>query len=346
MGRQTTRVLGAKFEVPILVLALVVALPLASFAQNSKAPSVPKPILEANASVKLGIPQGARVLLREVVVFVDNYPDPSLRAFVEPLLKAALTEAGFTVVATPQEVRREAEERRFERESEEVHKGSLPPKGTILRETVELKATVHLVRSGRQLGMLLGELRRRRIDIGGFYIRKNESGALVFLEVIDNATLTTTAQLVSFATDKDEILTITGTPFGALVLGRDNQRQRDMNAIRAAMGHLSNLLKLKLAEREPIKGKVLGKVEGVTATYIVINVGRLDGVQKGMNFAVHPVRKVGDELVALPPIAKLRVLIVNDTNSVCDVVEGDVGSINEGDEAREVIKDVVTTVKK
>jgi hypothetical protein len=57
------------------------------------------------------------VLLREVVVFVDNYPDPSLRAFVEPLLKAALTEAGFTVVATPQEVRREAEERRFERES-------------------------------------------------------------------------------------------------------------------------------------------------------------------------------------------------------------------------------------
>lgn len=315
-------------------------------AQNSKPPYVPKPILEANASVKLGIPQGARVLLREVVVFVDNYPDPSLRAFVEPLLKAALTEAGFTVVATAQEVRREVEERRFERESEEVHKGSLPPKGMIMRETVELKATVHLVRSSRQLGMLLGELRRRRIDVGGLYIRKNETGALVFLEIIDNATLTTTAQLVSFATDKDETLTITGTPFGAFVLGRDNQRQRDMSAVRAAMGHLSNLLKLKLAEREPIKGKVLGKVEGVTTTYVVINVGRLDKVQKKMLFAVHPVKQIGGEMVSLPPIAKLRVLIVNDTNSVCDVVEGDIGDINEGDEVREVISEPNATAKK
>lgn len=307
---------------------------------------MPKAIVEANASVKLGIPQGARVLLREVTVFVDNYPDPSLRAFVEPMLKAALTEAGFTVVATAQEVRREVEERRFERESEEIHKGSLPPKGTILRETVELKATVHLVRSARQLGLLLGELRRRRINIGGFYIRKNESGALVFLEIVDNATLTTTAQLVSFATDKDETFTITGTPFGAILLGRDNQRQRDMNALKAALGHLSNLLKLKLAEREPIKGKVLGKVEGVTATYIVINVGRLDGVQKGMQFAIHPVKKVGDELVALPPTAKVRVLIVNDTNSVCDVVEGSIESVSEGDEAREIVQEVKAVAKK
>ncbi len=327
-------------------LALLVSLSGVLAAQNSKTPSVPKAIVEANASVKLGIPQGARVLLREVTVFVDNYPDPSLRAFVEPMLKAALTEAGFTVVATAQEVRREVEERRFERESEEIHKGSLPPKGTILRETVELKATVHLVRSARQLGLLLGELRRRRINIGGFYIRKNESGALVFLEIVDNATLTTTAQLVSFATDKDETFTITGTPFGAILLGRDNQRQRDMSALKAALGHLSNLLKLKLAEREPIKGKVLGKVEGVTATYIVINVGRLDGVQKGMQFAIHPVKKVGDELVALPPTAKVRVLIVNDTNSVCDVVEGSIESVSEGDEAREIVQEVKAVAKK
>ncbi|MFN3422243.1 MAG: hypothetical protein ACK40X_11030 [Armatimonadota bacterium] len=330
----------------ILTLMLAVSFPFSLTAQNSKTPSVPRAIIEANASVKLGIPQGARVLLREVVVFVDNYPDPSLRAFVEPMLKAALTEAGFTIVATSQEVRREAEERRFERESEEVHKGSLPPKGKILRETVELKATVHLVRSSRQLGMLLGELRRRRIDIGGFYLRKNESGALVFLEVIDNATLTTTAQLVSFATDKDETFTITGTPFGAILLGRDNQRQRDMKALKAALGHLGNLLKLKLAEREPIKGKVLGKVEGVTATYIVINVGRLDGVQKGMQFAIHPMKRVGEELVALPPVAKIRVLIVNDTNSVCDVIEGSLESINEGDEAREIVQEVKVVVKK
>ncbi len=328
-----------------LSLTLLVSLSGILAAQNSKTLSVPKAILEANASVKLGIPQGARVLLREVIVFVDNYPDPSLRSFVEPMLKAALTEAGFTVVATAQDVRREIEERRFERESEEVHKGSLPPKGMILRETVELKATVHLVRSARQLGLLLGELRRQRINIGGFYIRKNESGALVFLEVIDNATLTTTAQLVSFATDKDETFTITGTPFGAILLGRDNQRQRDMKALKAAIGHLSSLLKIKLADREPIKGKVLGKVEGVTATYIVINVGRLDGVQKGMRFDVHPVRKVGDELVALPPIAKIRVLIVNDTNSVCDVVEGSVESISEGDEAREIIQEVKVIAK-
>ncbi|MCS7185570.1 MAG: hypothetical protein N3B10_02950 [Armatimonadetes bacterium] len=327
-------------------LSLLVSLSGVSAAQNSKTPSVPKAIAEANASVKLGIPQGARVLLREVVVFVDNYPDPSLRAFVEPMLKASLTEAGFTVVATAQEVRREAEERRFERESEEVHKGSLPPKGTILRETVELKATVHLVRSARQLGLLLGELRRHRINIGGFYIRKNESGALVFLEIIDNATLTTTAQLVSFATNKDETFTITGTPFGAIVLGRDNQRQRDMTALKAALGHLSNLLKMKLEEREPIKGKVLGKVEGVTSIYIAINVGRLNGVQKGMKFAIHPVRKVGEELVALPPIAKIRVLVVNDTNSVCDVVEGKLEEINEGDEAREIFQEVKTTAVK
>lgn len=327
----------------ILAYALTVLFPLVLLAENSKAPSVPKPILEANASVKLKIPYGARVLLREVVVFVDNYPDPSLRAFVEPLLKAALTEAGFTVVATSQEVRRETEERRFERESEEIHKGSLPPKGKILRENLELKATVHLVRSERQLGMLLGELRRRRINVGGFYIRKNESGALVFLEVIDNASLTTTAQLVSFATDKDETLTITGTPLGAIVLGRDNQRQRDMSAIKAAMRHLSNLLKLKSAEREPVKGKVLGKIDGVTATYVVINVGSLDGVQKGANFAVHPVRRIGDESVVLPPIAKLRVLIVNDTNSVCDVVEGDIEKIEEGFEVKEIVKEAITS---
>ncbi|MCS7263815.1 MAG: hypothetical protein NZ805_03160 [Armatimonadetes bacterium] len=329
-----------------LWLLLLSSLSGISLAQNSKALSVPKAILEANASVKLGIPQGARVLLREVVVFVENYPDPSFRLFVEPMLKAALTEAGFTVVATAQDVRREVEERRFERESEEIHKGSLPPKGTILRETVELKATVHLVRSARQLGLLLGELRRRRIDIGGFYIRKNESGAMVFLEIIDNATLTTTAQLVSFATDKDETLTITGTPFGAILLGRDNQRQRDMKALKAAISHLSNLLKIKLAEREPIKGKVLGKFKGATSTYIVINVGRLDGVQKGMQFAVHPVRIIGGETVALPPVAKIRVLIVNETNSVCDVVEGEIDNIEEGDETREILQEVKANPKR
>ncbi|MCS7192245.1 MAG: hypothetical protein NZ937_04585 [Armatimonadetes bacterium] len=314
-------------------------------AQNAKTLPLPKAILEANASVKLGIPQGARVLIREVLVFVDGYPDPSLRAFVEPMLKAALTEAGFTVVANVQEVRREVEERRFERESEEIHKGSLPPKGMILRETVELKATVHLVRSEKQLGMLLGELRRRRIDIGGFYIRKHESGALVSLEIVDNATLTTTAQLVSFATDKDETFTIAGTPFGAILMGRDNQRQRDMNALKAAMTYLRNLLEIKLAEREPIKGKVLGKVEGVTATYIVINVGRLNGVQKGTQFAIHPVRRVGEELVALPPVAKIRALVINDTNSVCDVIEGKLENINEGDEAREIIQEVKAILK-
>ncbi len=313
--------------------------------QGSKPPSVPKAILDANAEVKLSIPQGARVLLREILVFVDGYPDPSFRALVEPLLKSALTNAGFTVVATAQEVRRETEERRFERESEEVHKGSLPPKGMILRETVELKATAHLVRSARQLGAILGELRRYRINVGGFFLRKNETGALVFLEIVDNATLTTTAQLVSFATDKDETLTITGTPFGAIVLGRDNQRQRDMNALRAALTHLTNLLKLKLAEREPITGTVLGKVEGVTATYIVINVGRLDGVQKGMLFAVHPVRIVGNERVALPPIAKLRALVINDTNTVCDLVEGDLAAINEGDKVTEILPNAETNNK-
>jgi len=329
-----------------LSLASVLSLFAVSLAQNSKTPSVPKAVLEANASVKLGIPQGARVLLREVVVFTEGYPDPSLRAFVEPMIKAALTEAGFTIVANPQEVRREVEERKFERESDEIHQGSLPPKGMILRETVELKATVHLVRSAKQLALLLGELRRQRINIGGFYIRKNESGALVFLEIVDNATLTTTAQLVSFATDKDEVLTITGTPFGAILLGRDNQRQRDMNALRAALKHLSDLLKIKLAEREPIKGKVLGKVEGATATYIVINVGRLDGVQKGMRFAIHPVKEVGGELVALPPVAKIRTLVVNDKNTVCDVVEGSIESINEGDEAREIVQEVKVTTSK
>ncbi len=333
-------------KLSLATATLTVLLTFTLFAQNSKPPSVPKAVLEANASVKLGIPQGARVLLREVVVFVDNYPDPSLRALIEPMLKIALTEAGFTVVATAQEIRREVEERQFERESEEIHKGSLPPKGTILRETVELKATVHLVRSARQLGLLLGELRRYRINIGGFYLRKNETGALVFLEIINNTTLTTTAQLVSFATDKDETLTITGTPFGVILLGRDNQRQRDISALKAAMGCLSNLLKVKLAEREPLKGKVLGKVEGVTATYIVINVGRLDGVQKRMQFAIHPVRKVGDELVALPPVAKVRVLIVNDTNSVCDIVEGNLESINEGDEAREIVQEIKSVTKK
>ncbi len=326
-----------------IIVALAAVSP--GMAQSNKAPSVPKAILDANASVKLGIPQGARVFLREVVVFVDGYPDLSLRAFVEPLLKAALTDVGFTIVASPQEVRREAEERRFERESEEVHKGSLPPKGSILRETVELKVTAHLVRSSRQLAALLGELRRRRIDIGGFYLHKNETGVIAFLEVIDTATLTTMAQLVSFATDRDETLTITGTPFGAIVLGRDNQRQRDMNALRAAIGHLSNLLKLKLMEREPIKGKVLGKVEGVMATYIVVNIGRLDGVQKGMVFAVHPVRRVGDELVALPPIAKLRALVINETNSVCDLLEGDLDAIREGDEVREVVPNAQVTVR-
>ncbi len=324
------------------VLLLTVWL-LPSAAEKDKAPSVPKPVLEANAGVKLGIPQGARVMLREIVVFVDGIPDASFRAFVEPMAKAALTESGFTVVATPQEVQREAGERQFERESEEVHKGSLPPKGTILRETVELKVTAHLVRSSKELAALLGELRRRRINVGGFAIRKKETGAVVFAEIVDNASLTTTAQLISFATDKDQTFTITVAPFGAgtysgIVLGRDNQRQRDLNALRAALGHLSNLLKLKLKEREPIKGVVLGKVEGVTTTFVVINIGRLDGVQQGMVFAVHPVRVVGGERVALPLVAKLRTLVINDTNTVCDVVEGKLDAVTEGDDVREVIE--------
>jgi hypothetical protein len=33
----------------------------------------------------------------------------------------------------------------------------------------------------------------------------------------------------------------------------------------------------------------------------------------------------------------LRVLVVNDTNSVCDVVDGSLDAISEGDEVREVV---------
>lgn len=322
-----------------ITLTLVMALLLPLFAQNKK-PSVPKGILDANAGVKLGFPQGARVMLREVVVFVDGSLDASLRAFVEPMVRAALTEAGFTVVATPMEVKREAVERAFERESEEVQKGSLPPKGTILRETVELKVTAHLVRSARQLGALLGELRRHRIDIGGFFIRKKETGAVVFAEIVDNATQTTTAQLVSFATEKDESFAITGTPFGAIVFTRDNQRQRDMKALQAALMHLSRLFMVKLTEREPIKGIVLGKVEGITTTFIAINVGRLNGVQRGMRFTIHPVRIIGEEWVTLPPIATLRAIVINDTNTICDVMDGKLDDITDGDEVREVIEEV------
>lgn len=298
---------------------------------------LPKAIADANAAVKLGIPQGARVLLRDIVVFSDGVPDPSLRAFVEPLLKNALTEAGLTIVAAPQEVRREVEERQWERASDEIHKGSLPPKGTILRENLELKVTVHLVRSAKEWAALLGELHRRRINIGGFLIRNKETGVVLFAEFVDNVTQTTTAQLVSFASDKDQTFALTGTPFGAIFLSRDNQRQRDLKALRAAMGYLSRLLKVKMADRDPLKGKVLGKVAGITTTFIAINLGRLDGVREGMKFAVHPVRIVGGERVTLPPCAQLRVLVVNETNAVCDVVDGSLDGISEGDEVREVV---------
>jgi hypothetical protein len=208
------------------VIALMVASCLMGHGsgQTNSSTQLPKALADANAGVKLGIPQGARVLLRDIVVFSDGVPDPSLRAFVEPLLKNALTEAGLTIVATPQEVRREVEERQWERASDEIHKGSLPPKGTILRESVELKVTVHLVRSAKEWAALLGELRRRRINIGGFLIRNKETGAVLFAEFVDNATQTTTAQLVSFASDKDQTFALTGTPFGAIMLSRDNQR--------------------------------------------------------------------------------------------------------------------------
>jgi hypothetical protein len=234
-------------------------------------------------------------------------------------------------------VRREVEERQWERASDEIHKGSLPPKGTILRESVELKVTVHLVRSAKEWAALLGELRRRRINIGGFLIRNKETGAVLFAEFVDNATQTTTAQLISFASDKDQTFALTGTPFGAIMLSRDNQRQRDLNALRAAMGYLSRLLKVKMTERDPLKGKVLGKVAGITTTFVAINLGRLDGVREGMRFAVHPVRNVGGERVTLPACAQLRVLVVNDTNAVCDVVDGSLDAISEGDEVREVV---------
>jgi hypothetical protein len=321
------------------VIALMVASCLMGhgLGQTNSSTQLPKALADANAGVKLGIPQGARVLLRDIVVFSDGVLDPSLRAFVEPLLKNALTEAGLTIVATPQEVRREVEERQWERASDEIHKGSLPPKGTILRESVELKVTVHLVRSAKEWAALLGELRRRRINIGGFLIRNKETGAVLFAEFVDNATQTTTAQLVSFASDKDQTFALTGTPFGAIMLSRDNQRQRDLNALRAAMGYLSRLLKVKMTERDPLKGKVLGKVAGITTNFVAINLGRLDGVREGMRFAVHPVRNVGGERVTLPACAQLRVLVVNDTNAVCDVVDGSLDAISEGDEVREVV---------
>ncbi|GBD00223.1 hypothetical protein HRbin17_02761 [bacterium HR17] len=322
-------------HVAVTIVAMFAAAPL--FASDDRAVSVPAPIVASNAGVKLNLPQGARVFVREVTVFVDGVSDPALRAVVEPLLKTALTEAGFVLVAPPQGVQREIEERRRERESDEIHKGSLPPKGRILRETVELKVTVHLVRSTKEWAALLGELRRRRINIGGFLVRNRETGAVVFAEFVENATQTTIAQLVSFASDKDQVLALTGTPFGAVLLNRDNQRQRDLNALRAALAHLGNLIKLKVAEREPIKGAVLGKVAGITTTFVAVNVGRLDGVREGMLFAVHPVRTVGGERVTLPPIAKLRVLVVNDTNAVCDVVEGKLDAIGDGDEVREVV---------
>jgi hypothetical protein len=56
-----------------------------------------------------------------------------------------------------------------------------------------------------------------------------------------------------------------------------------------------------------------------------------------MRFAVHPVRNVGGERVTLPACAQLRVLVVNDTNAVCDVVDGSLDAISEGDEVREVV---------
>lgn len=299
-------------------------------------PSLPKAILDANAGVSVRIPKKSRVLLRSVQVLVDGMRDPSLEAVVEPFVRSVLSSAGFTIVASAKEVQREAAEREWERASPEIHKGSLPPTGTILRENVEVSFTVHLVRSSRQMAAILGDLVRLRIAVGGFLLRKKETGAIVFAQFVDNVTQVGTAQLVTFATDKDETFALTGTPIGGFLLTRDNQRKRDLKAVRSAIGLLHHLLVQKLAEKEPIRGIVLGKVEGITTTFVAINVGGLVGVEKGTVFAVHPVRTVGGERVALPPIAKLRALVVNDTNTVCDVVEGSIDQINEGDEVREI----------
>ncbi|MCS7223804.1 MAG: hypothetical protein NZ959_04520 [Armatimonadetes bacterium] len=299
-------------------------------------PKIPREVLDANAGVSLKIPRKSRVLIRSVSVIVDGVADPSLQAFAEPLIRSVLSSAGFSVVASAKEVMREASEREWERASPEIHKGSLPPPGTILRENVEVTVTVHLVRSSKQMAAVLGELARQRINIGGFLIRKKQTGAIVFAQFVDNVTQTGTAQLVTFATNKDESFALTGTPFGALLLTRDEQRKRDLNALRAAVGLLQALLVKKLEDREPIRGSVLGKVEGVTTTFVAINIGAFVGVEKGALFAVHPVRVVGGERVALPPVAKIRALVVNDTNSVCDILEGSLDHINEGDEVREI----------
>lgn len=283
------------------------------------------------SSGSLGFGPGDRVLIKEVVVTGAR---PTVRAPFVAMLKSALLDAGVSFVATPEEVRRESAQRREERANDEVQQATLPEKATIIRENVEVKVTLDVTHEEKDLQTILAPLTRRHPILGGVGIEKKRASAIVTLQTWDNATQTSRNQLVAVGQEKDYSEVILGVIPVILRQGRSEDEKRELKAVAAALGKLRDMVHERLEVRTTeVKGHVLGVVDW----YVILDVGRNNGVRRGALFSVARVVTHGNVRTHLPPSATLRVVTVDGNSCCCEVATGELATIGAGD--------LVTTIR-
>jgi len=290
--------------------------------------------LAMNEKTSLGFNAQSRLLLREVRI--EN-GGAELRDVFQGLLRTALLEAGVTFVTTPEEVRRETQERREERANDEVQQSLLPPKQTIQRETTEIKAVLTFVRSKKDAQGLAALLSSSFPILGGLAYEKKNTTALLTLEVWDNRTQTSQNQLHAVGREDDTTqFIIAGYPL-AYRQARSDQERRDLKAMESALENLRLVVQKKLTEEyTPLQGHVLNLDRG----YVILDIGSDNGVRPGMLFVVEPVVKTGNIETPLPPVARVRVVSLGGNSCSAEVVEGDFNALRIGDRVTEVRTDV------
>jgi len=286
--------------------------------------------LALNEKTGLGFNEQSRLLLREVRI--ENGGSGLQDAF-KGLLRTTLLEAGVAFVTTPEELRRETQERREERANDEVQQSQLPPKQTILRETTEVKAVLTLVRSSKDAQGLVALLASSFPIIGGFSYQKKDATALITLEVWDNKTQTSRNQLNALGREGDTTnLIIAGYPL-AYRQARSDQDRRDLKAIESALENLRLVVQHKLTdEYTPLQGHVLNFDRG----YVILDIGSDNGVKPGMLFAVEPLVETGNIETPLPAIARARVVTLSGNSCSAELTEGKLEALQVGDRVTEV----------
>jgi len=251
-----------------------------------------------------------------------------LQIILRDNISTILKDLGFTSVATRSQLRKESQERAEERANREVAQPTVPESGTVPREEVEVRPSVQIIRSKKDLESLFG-WGRNIFSISGFDIKSSETVIAINLGFFNNKTQMDLARLVIVGKEKDfDRVRIGSLSFGGLDLERrDPQQGQEARALAACLQNLEKILSEKLEAQERKAGQI-GEIIGVKGNLVSIDLGKENNVEVGMRFTVDGTLKAekGEDF-PVPDLATLVVISVSETENqaTCRVV----GPLNE-----------------